>query len=271
LAIFVRLAAGHFWDICCWVWFHFRLTPQARDGLYHQQQVLLRNNLTDSRALWQFSTLALAWRGKARRPLLRSLPFILAAVLHFAAFTTAGIFASRVTRAHSVVKITGPSCGYTKEPETYDQKGMIQEAEMTAGAVDIWKTSQVQALSCHSFNTIAVQQSTRDCKAWGRSFVPFTIKQNVACPFAPEMCIDDLAVEVQSTLVDSNYHLGINAPHGDRIAVRTVSTMLTLDFFRSHLAETPMRSYRARWLQERARLVQRDWPHGRLLRSRLSA
>ena len=62
LAIFVKVAGGHFWDIFCYVLFHTRSTTDARDALYHQQQALLRNNLSDNRAIWQFSALAWGWR-----------------------------------------------------------------------------------------------------------------------------------------------------------------------------------------------------------------
>jgi hypothetical protein len=105
---------------------------------------------------------------------------------------------------------------------------MIRKAQLPSGAVAVWRTSQVQATSCHAFNTTGSQGNARDCKAWGRSFVPYTINQDIACPFSPEMSVDNLAVEIQSGLVDSMHHLGINAKGGERIAFRNVSVVTSL-------------------------------------------
>lgn len=67
LAIFVSIAGGHCWDIFCYIIFHMRSTVDTQDGLYHQQQALLRNDLSDNQATWQVSAIAWEWRGKAKR------------------------------------------------------------------------------------------------------------------------------------------------------------------------------------------------------------
>lgn len=223
LAIFVRIAAGHFWDILCWFWFHSRQTDEERDGLHHQHQALLRNNLTDSRAVWQFFLTAWAWRKRTRRPILRSLPIILAALIHFVAFAAAGVFSSRVASAQSNVLISGPTCGWLYHGEATDQAGLIQLAERNRWMNNIRRRSLTQSSSCHTFNQSETVQSTQDCKAWGRQFIPYTLRTNVTCPFAPEMCIDGLAVEFTTGVIDSTVDLGINAPKDHRVQMSNVS------------------------------------------------
>lgn len=107
--------------------------------------------------------------------------------------------------------------------QPHDQAGMIEVAESWSWRDSIWRTSEIQSSSCHAFNTTGTTQNLRDCRAWGREFVPFTLNTSVPCPFAKEMCLNDLAVQIESGLVDSTKHLGINGPTKDRIQFRHVS------------------------------------------------
>lgn len=223
LAIFVRLAAGHFWDIICWCWFHSHQTEAEKDGLYHQQQALLRNNLTDARALWHFSLTAWAWRNRVRRPFLRSLPVIIAALVHFVAFAAAGIFSSLVTSAQSNVLISGPTCGWFLQGNGTGAAGVLQQTESQNWWNVVYKRGLIQSSSCHAFNQTEAMQTVQDCKAWGRRFVPYSMNTNVSCPFSPEMCIDGLAVEFTTGTVDSTLDLGINSPEHDRVQLKHVS------------------------------------------------
>src|SRR2546430_328825 len=95
LALFVQLAGSQMWKILQFAIHQFRATAQPRDGLYHQQQVILRNNNTDLSALWQLLRVAIAWRHQeAAQSFRRSLALITWAFVHFILFTAAGTFVS---------------------------------------------------------------------------------------------------------------------------------------------------------------------------------
>ena len=112
LAIYVRVAGGHFWDLFCRVAFHLNATDKPKDGLHHQHQAILRNNNSEPLALWQFLRTGWEWRGNGtKRPISRSSGFAIAAIVNFALFTTAGIFSSRVTSTRSEVLLRSSTCG----------------------------------------------------------------------------------------------------------------------------------------------------------------
>ena len=95
LAIFVQFAGSQVWKLVQFAIHQFRATAQPRDGLYHQQQAILRNNSTDLSALWQLLRVAIAWRHqKAAQSFRRSLALITGALAHFILFTAAGTFVS---------------------------------------------------------------------------------------------------------------------------------------------------------------------------------
>ncbi|KAJ9628419.1 hypothetical protein H2204_009256 [Knufia peltigerae] len=237
LAIFVRLAGSHLWDLLCYAWFHARQTTGPRDGLYHQQQALLRNNLSDNRAIWQFSAAGYAWRNKVPGSIRRTIPFLFTALIYFLSFSAAGIFSSNVASVQSTVLISGPVCGELPDVQVFNVSGMIKQAFVSTWRLSAWKNAQISSSSCHAYNTTGPQQYFQDCKAWGRQFVPWNVTAGLECPFANEMCRDGLTVQVETPFIDSHLHLGINAPAKDRIQMRNVMrcTPVTIDGFKSDM------------------------------------
>ena len=225
LAIFVKVVGGSFWDIFCYTVFHLRSTIVARDGLFHQQQALLRNNLSDNRAIWQFASIAWAWRGKTRRPVSRTLSLILAAILHFVAFSIAGIFSAKVAYTGANVITQGPTCGdwdYAYERDKFNNSIFAEVSEQVSWFGTRYRTAASYATSCYDFNSTRQERSRSNCQAYGRQQIPWSITTNVPCPFAEGMCVDDLAVRIESGFIDSHQHLGVNGPPDDRVVFRTV-------------------------------------------------
>ena len=224
LAIFVRIAGGHLWDVFCYIIFHVRSTADARDGLHHQQQALLRNNLSDNRAIWQFSSIAWEWRGKTKRPLYRSLPLILSAALHFIAFTAAGIFSSKVASVGSTVLLRGPTCGNVSvpyQPNSFNKTIFLQQSERDSWLLSTFKDTAGYVKSCYAFDN-ATRPLPQDCLAYGRRLPSWSSETGIDCPFGDGMCIDGAALELDSGLIDSHLDLGINARQQDRISFRHV-------------------------------------------------
>src|SRR5215469_8284401 len=67
LALIVHWTGSQFWGILCFVFHQIRSSPGANDGLFHQQQVILRNSITDTNALvWLFRS-GWSWRRRVRQ------------------------------------------------------------------------------------------------------------------------------------------------------------------------------------------------------------
>ena len=245
LAIFVKLVGGSVWDIFCYTLFHFRSTVAPRDGLFHQQQALLRNNLSDSRAVWQFASIAWYWRGKTRRPVSRTLSLLLAAVLHFVAFSVAGIFSAKVAYTGANVLTSGPACGNwdnAYERAKFNNSIFAEVSEQVSWFGTRYRTAAAYASSCYNFNSPKQEQSRSNCQAYGRQQIPWSIDAEVFCPFAYGICIGDMGVIIDSGYIDSHQHLGINGPPDERVIFRTVRR-ISVSFDRCLL--TVFRTYTA--------------------------
>lgn len=112
LAIFVAATGAAVWKILSFSIHQSRTSQDPRDGLHHQQQVILRNSGTPGAASWQLLQLSYVWGRLAKRPFWRSLPLALLAMANLIAFALAGVFSSEVTKAAGdAVLIRSDNCG----------------------------------------------------------------------------------------------------------------------------------------------------------------
>ncbi|KAK7740716.1 hypothetical protein SLS53_005184 [Cytospora paraplurivora] len=111
-ATFVGFVASRSWRIITLVFHRIYSTPEPRDALHHQRQVVLRNSSSAATTFWTTIQLAWAWRGEANRYIARTLPTILSAALAFCAFTVAGGFTSSISSSiGNDVLLEGSQCG----------------------------------------------------------------------------------------------------------------------------------------------------------------
>src|SRR5271168_1123313 len=111
LALFVRFAGSHFWDICRYAIFQYRCGVGPKDVYHQQQQILLRNTTADTSMLWNLVKVTWAWRRKTTRPFLRSISLLTWATVQVLAFSAAGIISSRVASTQPEVLLRGSNCG----------------------------------------------------------------------------------------------------------------------------------------------------------------
>ena len=90
LAIYVSVAGAAVWRILSYFLHQIRARPGFQDGLHHQQQLILRNTSNGGGASWQFAQLVPFWWKSAEKPLLRSVPLFLLALLNLTLFGLAG-------------------------------------------------------------------------------------------------------------------------------------------------------------------------------------
>ena len=224
LALFVRVAGNHFWRILCYSAFQFRSTTEPQDGLHHQLQAILRNNVSDFVALIDFAKTGRAWglRPKAKNALFRAGIFGLLAFLHIGAFAVAGIFSSRVTQTSSdVLLIPSSNCGTWPDPmsdfDPTNQKVVFEQTQYQAQGQQRGTKSAAYVTSCSG-----LAPDPDRCLPLTRQTINFTTEPGSSCPFEKSACRNQTSVRFDTGKVDSHMTMGINSPATDRIAFRRV-------------------------------------------------
>lgn len=235
LALYVAVAGSHCWQLLSWALFQLRtkqLDGRASDrlSLKSQQQSVLRNTNSATHGLVELIKTDRKWSTKAtlsqRVP--QSVTPILMAISTLAIFGTAGIFSSRVTSTRSDILLLPKGCGQWPEfadgIDNYDDA--IARTPIYAGA---WTGQTIENMAesshlnryCYGSET---SRSTKRCNAPGRTFANWSSSMQDSCPFGNVPCNTTQSLVLDSGLVDSHTHLGINAPSQDRVAFRKTLT-----------------------------------------------
>ena len=112
IAAFVTIVGAELWKIICYALHQWRSSEGHRDGLYHQQQVILRTSPTPGGASWLFMQQTANWAGKVRHAIFRTLPLALLGFAYIGAVGLAAVFSSQVSKnpgAHRL--ILSDQCG----------------------------------------------------------------------------------------------------------------------------------------------------------------
>lgn len=112
IATFVTIVGAELWKTVCYASHQLRSTNLPRDGLYHQQQVILRNTGGAAGTAWLFLQQAWCWSGRVRRSLLRTLPWALFSLAYIAAVGVTAVFSSQISKsAGSTRLLMSDDCG----------------------------------------------------------------------------------------------------------------------------------------------------------------
>ena len=220
LAIFVSAAGASCWKITSYAIHQCRASQDYKDALHHQQQAILCNTEGPAGALWDFCQLPWYWRDHAIRSLARSLPLVLLALLNIATFGVAGIFSSDVTKAAgNETLITSSHCGYLAVANNNDSF----KVPVASSSPDL---NDTLAATTYSRACYGNTEDALRCNQYVRQQLHWTSNQNATCPFSPDLCIygSTAAYEMDTGLIDTHEHLGINAAQSDRIQYRKVTT-----------------------------------------------
>ena len=179
LAILSSLAMSHLWNIVLFVLHQIRANGAPTDGLFRQQQVLLRSLPTPDSMLADIVKLWWIWRRYADRPLWRSLLHMGLSITFIGATITVSILSSQVVSSTDLqVLIQSPFCGpinlNSSDPNVYTSftKLELHNAKMSATALRFAK-------ECYRNNT----DIPGNCRTFTRPNIPF-VRRRVACPFA---------------------------------------------------------------------------------------
>lgn len=232
LTLFVQFSGACFWRVLCFVLHQCRSTTAARDGLFHQQQTILRNAITAPSALYNIGCSALAWRGKVRAPFLHFLPLLIVTLVHIGCFAAAGLLSSQIASANAgEALVRSTACGYPREianvrntqSENLSEKDLDTfNAEVLLGRLTLTK-SAAYVRSCYNDGT---SSASTDCNIFVRSHIvgvnPSAVT-NASCPFGSDACATP-AVRYDSGSLHSNRDLGMNFPSTEGLSMRRVTT-----------------------------------------------
>ncbi|KAL8725056.1 MAG: hypothetical protein Q9166_007587 [cf. Caloplaca sp. 2 TL-2023] len=223
LGIFVTVAGTACWRILSFLIHQHQAKHMLNDAVHHQQQVILRNSGTPGEAAWQMTQLVWHWRKIANKPksIIRSLPIVILAVCNMILFAIAGVFSAEVTKAvGNETLIRSPTCGYLSQTNFREDLPAFQSVA-GANAIDM---NDTLAASAYSRACYGNSQSGSQCYQYPKSYIPWTNRTDVLCPFGDNICKDMGGFEMDSGLIDSHETLGINAKTSDRVQYRKVTT-----------------------------------------------
>ncbi|KAE9363255.1 hypothetical protein N431DRAFT_475416 [Stipitochalara longipes BDJ] len=222
IAIFFQLIGGQSWSIICFIAHQLRTTRDAENGLYHQQQAVLRNNKSDINALWQFARIGWAWRSRDTQNFRKSLPVVTIGLLHFIAFSAAGILSSHITTIDDQVLLVQSSrCGpWTDNGSTSSQ---IFFASYTNTAL---QSSDQYVQNCLA--DVADTRHHAECNLYKRQQINWTSTAG-PCPF-DGMCLGptNSSLYLDTGLIDSRNDMGINSRDEDHILWRKNATCVPI-------------------------------------------
>jgi hypothetical protein len=224
LALFVAWSGSQLWALICYTLHQWRSTSDPQDAVHHQQQLLLGLGLRDTDFLWRI--VKASWRTqkstKLNTTVRRQGPLVVYALSHCIIIFVASILTSRLADTKGEVLLKSPICGW---PDT----AVLQETQekLTAlpgadayyeGANWFYNLAREYSQQCYTQSALL---GTPSCGSFIQPRIDSTARFNDPCPFQDEMC-ETPAITLDTGVVDSHIHLGINAAPQDRVQFRKV-------------------------------------------------
>ena len=218
LAMVVRTAGKHFWQLLCYILFHLLPERDTDTATPHRQQLaVLRNSNAAPDGMISFIRIALRSRASSRSLLTTPLTLALLAAINVIAFVAAAIFSSAVTGTQSMVVLRGYSCGQVGTVKsltgtTWNQNTFVQSMTLNSLTHQNMVTASQRAFSCSNDGLLA-----GDCE---QGSIPF-YTYNTSCPFGSDVCLDrNIGFGLDTGFVDSYSAVGINTVEKDRVFFR---------------------------------------------------
>ena len=216
LSISTSVAVAQVWQLLEFIIHQWRAKGIPADGLFWQQQALLRTLPTpfalaaDSVQLW--------WRWKeSHRALLRSLTQILLAISFIIGSLAASIFSSYLVKTSNIeILVSSPKCALLNLTDL--GYGYLETTMpiLRSYAEDCYQPGSFLPARCHNIFT--------------RPSISIA-KTRTSCPWLSSMCLqapipggEQPAVALDTGMVDMGPQLGANFPRKDSVKFRRVTT-----------------------------------------------
>lgn len=221
LAILVTVATAHLWNLVVFGLHMWRADGRPADGLFQQQQALLRTAAAPTSMLADWMKLWWIWRGRTVRAWSRSI-FLGGLTFLFAVATiVAGVFSSYIVDTTNLqVLVDSAECG-PFQPSDADSfsKGNLAFLDYS-GRLEALTLPYAQ----ECYQGLGASLPAR-CRSFVQPNIPL-VPQRTNCPFATSICkpFDQPGVIVDSGLQDANDAFGWNMQADQRIKYRRKTT-----------------------------------------------
>ncbi|KAK7985794.1 hypothetical protein PG996_004965 [Apiospora saccharicola] len=216
-ALFVPFVASRFWRIFAILFHQCYSTPNKRDAVHHQRQIVLRNSSSPESAIVTFASMIWAWRREARRSWPRLLPMALFSFLSIGGFTVAGGFSAQISASDEVL-LNADDC---EAPTAYSQDNSTSPNDPISYWTSFENSISGYAKQCYSNNK---STDPLECSKYVVSNVPTAVMDyNATCPFKSGICRRNSSNLLLDTgHLNSNDIFGINAPRNETFTLRYV-------------------------------------------------
>lgn len=218
----IGMGGTSLWGIICYAMHQMRATQSEKDDIHHQIQIILRNASSGWNIIIGLWKIAWARRGTSTPILLRALPLVAVSTMYLSALAVASLLSSRAIVGNNEVLIRGTTCGWQGEyPATGDLQSPRDYA--TADALIVSSRSSLQKSAAYVESCYGNDTDSASCGSYVKDNVVSAIDFNAPCPFAVKLCAAS-AISIDSGLLDSDRHLGVNSHTKERVSFRKVTT-----------------------------------------------
>lgn len=231
LSVLSALALAHLWSVFLFVCHQTRARGGPADGLFRQQQALLRATPPPSSLLADWLKLWWLWRGNTKRALSRTVMPLLLALLFACGTIAAGIFASYVVNSTDLEVLVHSTACAPFDIYNISAENFVKNINgIMFYQLDTLHIAKEYAQDCYKDEKSNQSLSSR-CSAFVQANVPLPYER-VDCPFDKKICMDGplSAVQIDSGLIDAAKVFGWNFRHRDRVRYRKRTTCAPLRY-----------------------------------------
>ena len=221
------LATTHLWNLVTFLVHQTRANGDPRDGLFRQQQALLRTLPPPSSIMADYIKLWWSWRNRSDKALVRSVLYWLLALLFTVSTLLVSIASSFVVSNNTIEALVNSEfCGFLNvQPNgSFATWNAIDRGYLT----DIYPLTRRLVDDCYLSN----ESIPALCNTLALPKI-LTTQERVICPFESTICVGDNdkpAISLDSGLLDLNQAFGLNLPKKDRVKLRKRTTCAVLPY-----------------------------------------
>ncbi|KAF7190092.1 hypothetical protein HII31_08423 [Pseudocercospora fuligena] len=221
LVLLVRVAGEALWTITACALHQIRAKNKPENTLFKQLQVILRNSGTSLASALEIVGTGWASRATTRNAFWRAVKIAFWPLIIFISFTVAEILVSRVavpTYDVDRVLLKPTTCGLTSWTglQGFDANGARLRGKMS----DDIRQSRAYANQC-----FGKENKTLGCTFLPTQQLPYAADMDADCPMSGRCWLGEKkAMRLDTGLLDSHDHLGVNAKQDDRVQFQIAST-----------------------------------------------
>ncbi|KAF1947008.1 hypothetical protein EJ02DRAFT_449990 [Clathrospora elynae] len=217
LTILSSIATSQLWNLFAFFYHQYRANGEYADGLFWQQQALLRTLPAPTALMADTLKLSWMWRTKVSRALLRSsIPFSAALFFSIAALAAGVSTSFAIDNSNLQILVDSPHCGRFNYTRMFANTG----GSTLLAALD--KSVNSYAMNCYQ-NSSSIPAPCRNTFSNPRIFFS---AEAVPCPWDDAMCLAGKtpAWSMDSGLLDLRTHFGLNIQVDDTVKFRRQTT-----------------------------------------------